>query len=276
MRIHLASEASAGHCKDRSPHTTGDARVPTKDEPTKDDLRAEWKAFAPAWIQRIRNRKDDSREYLLDEWMLNTVGDVRGLDVIDIGCGEGRFSRMLAERGARVTAIDLCEPMIDAAKAARVKDEHYQVGDMEQLTGIADESFDLAVAYLSFVDSFDLAAAVRAAHRVLRPDGRLIACNLSPMVTAGNGWIRDPAGKKITYYLDNYFDESKRAMPMIGHVIHNFHRTFTTCINTFVKAGFELEEIREPYPSEKQIADCPANADNLRVPLFIIYTLRKG
>ncbi len=250
--------------------------MPTKDEPTKGDLRAEWKAFAPTWIQRIRNRKDDSREHLLDEWMLDAVGGVRGLDVIDIGCGEGRFSRMLAEYGARVTGIDLCELFIEAAKEAKVKDERYEVGDMEQLASIADESFDLAVAYLSFVDSFDLSAAPKSAHRVLRPGGKLIVCNLAPMVTAGNGWIREPSGKKITYYLDNYFDESKRAMPMNGYVIHNFHRTLGTCINTFLKAGFVLEEIREPYPSEKQLIDCPANSDILRVPLFIIYLLRKA
>lgn len=246
------------------------------DDPTKDDLRAEWKAFAPAWIQRIRTRGDDSREHLLDEWMLRAVGEVRGLDVIDIGCGEGRFSRMLAERGANVTGIDLCEPMIQAAKDARVKDERYEAGDMERLAGIADESFDRAVAYLSFIDSFDLDAAVRSAHRVLRRGGRLIVCNLSPMVTAGNGWIRDPSGKKLTYYLDNYFDESKRAMPMNGYVIHSFHRTFGTCINSFLGAGFVLEKICEPYPLEKQLIDCPANADNLRVPLFIIYLLRKS
>jgi ubiquinone/menaquinone biosynthesis C-methylase UbiE len=119
--------------------------------------------------------------------MLNAVGEVRGLDVIDIGCGEGRFSRMLAERGGRVTGIDLCEPFIEAAKDARLKDERYEVGDMEHLTGIADASFDLALAYLSFVDSFDLTAAVRSAHRVLRQGGRLMVCNLAPMVTAGNG-----------------------------------------------------------------------------------------
>jgi hypothetical protein len=63
---------------------------------------------------------------------------------------------------------------------------------------------------------------------------------------------------------------------MNGCVIHNFHRTLGTCINTFLKAGFVLEEIREPFPSEKQLVDCPANADILRVPLFIIYLLRKS
>lgn len=250
--------------------------MPTKDEPTKDDLRAEWNAFAPAWIQRIRTRGDDSREYLLDEWMLNAVGDVRGLHIIDIGCGEGRFSRMLTQRGAHVTGIDLCDPMIEAANAARINDERYEVADMEHLTGIADESFDLAVAYLSFIDSFNLAAAVRSAHRVLRRGGKLIVCNLSPMVTAGNYWLRDEAGNKTSFYLDNYFDESKRAFPMNRHVIHNFHRTFSTCINTFLTANFTLEEIREPYPSQAQLAACPANADNLRVPLFIIYMLRKA
>jgi 2-polyprenyl-3-methyl-5-hydroxy-6-metoxy-1,4-benzoquinol methylase len=52
---------------------------------------------------------------LLDPWMLDAVGDVSGLSVIDRGCGEGRFSRMMAESGAKVTGLDLCESLIDQA-----------------------------------------------------------------------------------------------------------------------------------------------------------------
>ena len=60
-------------------------------------MRRQWDEFAPAWIERIRSRGDVSREGCLDEWMLREVGNVAGKDVIDLGCGEGRFSRMLAE-----------------------------------------------------------------------------------------------------------------------------------------------------------------------------------
>jgi 2-polyprenyl-3-methyl-5-hydroxy-6-metoxy-1,4-benzoquinol methylase len=240
-------------------------------------MAAEWTAFAQNWIDRIRSPGGDpSREALLDEWMLDAVGNVEALDVIDLGCGEGRFCRMLASSGARVTGVDLCEPMIAAALASRSSTrETYAVADMESLREIASASFDLAVSYITLVDVHDLTAALREAFRVLRPGGRFVVCNLAPMVTAGNMWVRDADRTKLHFRLDNYLDESVREMPMCGAKFHNVHRTLSTYINGFIGAGFVLEGIREPYPNQEQLERDPSNADILRVPLFIIYLLRK-
>ena len=242
--------------------------------PTKQQMRDEWVAGASNWIERIRGRGDPSRNHLLDDWMLTAVGDVCDKEVIDLGCGEGRFCRMLAERGARMTGIDLSERMIAAASESCVANETYAANDMENLRGIADASFDLAVSYITLVDVHDLGRAVAEAFRVLHPGGRFIVCNLAPMVTAGNRWIRDADGVKLHYCLDNYLDETTREMPMCGTKFHNFHRTLSTYINTFIRARFVLEEIREPFPSPQQIEREPSNDDLLRVPLFIIYLLR--
>jgi ubiquinone/menaquinone biosynthesis C-methylase UbiE len=243
--------------------------------PTKQQMRDEWARGASNWIERVRGRGDPSRNHLLDDWMLSAVGDVRGKNVIDLGCGEGRFCRMLAERGARMTGIDLSDEMIAAATGSRVGDESYAVNDMENLRGVVDASFDLAVSYITLVDVYDLPRAVAEAFRVLRTGGQFVVCNLAPMVTAGNMWVRYGDGTKLHYRLDNYLDETPREMPMCGTKFHNFHRTLSTYINTFIRAGFALEEIREPFPSPEQIEREPSNEDLLRVPLFIIYLLRK-
>jgi 2-polyprenyl-3-methyl-5-hydroxy-6-metoxy-1,4-benzoquinol methylase len=248
-----------------------------KSMPSKTEMAAEWTAFAQNWIARVRSPAGDpSRNGVLDDWMIEAVGDVEGVDVIDLGCGEGRFSRMLASRGARVTGIDLCEPMIAAASAARTSPrETYALGDMENLREVASDSFDLAVSYITLVDVHDMTAALREAFRILHPGGRFVVCNLAPMVTAGNMWIRDGVGTKLHFRLDNYLDESEREMPMCGGKFHNLHRTLSTYINGFLSAGFVLEGTREPFPNREQLAREPSNDDMLRVPLFIIYLLRK-
>ena len=243
--------------------------------PTKDDLHAQWDSIAPAWIEKMRGSGDPSRTGLLDDWMLDAVGDVCGLSVVDLGCGEGRFGRMLAQRGAHVTGVDICAEMIQAASAACVGGERYVVGDMENLAGIADAQFDLAVSYVTLVDVVNLPAALREAWRILRPGGRFVVCNLSPMVTAGNHWVKDEQGRKLHFCLDNYLAEDVRPMRMFGRNVDNFHRTFSTYINGFLQAGFVLEGIREPYPLPHQFERCPDNVSDLRVPLFIIYLLRK-
>ena len=240
----------------------------------KDRLREQWAALADTWIEFTSSGRNVYRDGLLDSWMLDAIGDVAGQDIIDLGCGEGRFSRMMAERGAKVTGLDFSERFIDFARANRFDDEEYVVGDMEDLNGIPDQGFDLAVSYVNLVDVPDFRRAVEEAYRVLRPEGRFIVCNLQPMVTAGNGWIKH-ANEKLHFKLDDYFDEGIRVMRISGHEIDNFHRTLSSYVNSFIRTGFVIEGLREPKPSPQQVEDYPDVADNLRVPLFIIYMLKK-
>src|SRR5215471_3050078 len=80
------------------------------------DLREEWGQLAPAWIREAREGTNPTRRGLLDRPMMEACGDVRGLNVLDCGCGEGRFCRMLLDCGAEhVLGVDLCPPMIIAA-----------------------------------------------------------------------------------------------------------------------------------------------------------------
>ena len=172
---------------------------------TKELARTKWVDLAERWIELVNNGPNVHREGLLDSWMLDAVGEVSGLAVIDLGCGEGRFSRMLTERSAKVTGLDLCEPLIAHAKAHRVKDEVYVTGDMENLSAFADRTFDLAVSYLTLGDVYDYRRAVVEAYRVVRPGGRFIASNLGPMISSGRGWLKR-GRNKLHHQLDDYFD----------------------------------------------------------------------
>ena len=99
-------------------------------------------------------------------------------------------------------------------------------------------------------------------------------CNLDPMVLAGLGWIKH-GSEKLHYKLDDYFDETVRHLELSGGPVDNFHRTLSSYVNAFLDAGFIIEGIREPKPTDEQVARLPAIADNLRVPEFIVYLLRK-
>ena len=73
--------------------------------------------MSQAWIREAREGTNPSRNGLLDLPMMASCGSVEGLKIIDCGCGEGRFCRMLLERGAGyVLGLDLCEQMIEAAR----------------------------------------------------------------------------------------------------------------------------------------------------------------
>ena len=108
----------------------------------KNELKAQWEAMAEDWISQVQDGETSHREAMLDDWMLDAVGDVSGRKVVDLGCGEGRFSRILAERGAVVTGVDLCRPFIEFANGHRFSSEAYLIGDMEDLHEAPGDEFD--------------------------------------------------------------------------------------------------------------------------------------
>ena len=141
--------------------------------------------MAPLWIEKVREGGDPNRNGLLDFDMLSVCGDVSGATVLDCGCGEGRFSRMMVERGAAsVLGIDLCEPMVLAAQALQTDRDSYRVADAQDMGFIEDESFDLVVSYLNQCDLPDFQANNREVYRVLKPSGRFVIANLHPMRSA--------------------------------------------------------------------------------------------
>jgi len=91
----------------------------------------------------------------------------RGTDLLDVGCGAGRFCRIAADRGAKVAGIDATASFIDIARE-RIPDGDFRVGDMEDLPW-ADDSFDVVTGFNSFFIAADMVNALREAQRVARP-----------------------------------------------------------------------------------------------------------
>jgi ubiquinone biosynthesis O-methyltransferase len=115
-------------------------------------------------------------EQLERELILELVGDVRGLKILDVGCGDGALALELWKRGASVTGIDASAAMIDAATArakAQNADITFRVALAEHAPFL-DQQFDIvtAVTILCFVG--DAAPVFREIARVLRPRGRLV------------------------------------------------------------------------------------------------------
>jgi ubiquinone biosynthesis O-methyltransferase len=108
--------------------------------------------------------------------ILEMLGNVDGLRVLDVGCGDGELACELATRGATVTGVDSSGAMIEAAKyrsAQQGSDIAFQVSRAENLP-FRDDEFDVvtAITILCFVK--DAAPVFREIARVLRPGGRFV------------------------------------------------------------------------------------------------------
>ncbi|HEX5139428.1 MAG TPA: methyltransferase domain-containing protein, partial [Dehalococcoidia bacterium] len=90
-----------------------------------------WTASAEAWIALAPEHA--TRTLLLDPVMLAEAGDVSGTRILDLGCGEGRFSRLLAERGAVTVGIDPIRRLIEEARSRAKPAEQYAIASGEEL-----------------------------------------------------------------------------------------------------------------------------------------------
>lgn len=112
--------------------------------------------------------------------ILERCQPVAGLNVLDLGCGEGYCSRALRRLGAgSVYGVDISEGMIEAARNQDAKDQlgiHYEVGCVTDLDRFPDQSFDLAIAVFLFnyLTIAKMQQVMTEVIRLLRPEGRFI------------------------------------------------------------------------------------------------------
>jgi SAM-dependent methyltransferase len=231
-----------------------------------------WSESAEAFIGLI-DAGAPERALLLDPVMLRLCGDVGGRRVLDNGCGEGRFSRMLAAAGADVVALDRTAVMVRAARERRCGVEQVVRGTGDGLP-FRDASFDLVVSYIVLVDIPDFRAAVGEMSRVLRPGGRAVVANLSFM-SVNTGWVRDEAGRRLYYPMDNYLEERPITLEWAGVRITNWHRPLSAYMAAFVGAGFRLVEFLEPTPADDSLRNDPRFEDWYRLPNFVVMAWEK-
>ena len=185
------------------------------------DAREAYARWAPAYPPRAHNKLMELEERVV----LTLLPDVVGLTVLDLGCGSGRYARLLAQRGAaRVIGVDQSADML--ARAREVV--HLLVRADARALPLADASIDVVVSGLMIGDLADLDAALADAARVLRPGGRLVYSDLHPR-GAGAGWVRAFAGADGETYA-------------VRHHVHQIADHLVACW----RAGLEPESLVEP------------------------------
>jgi SAM-dependent methyltransferase len=232
-----------------------------------------WQESANAWIADMGEHGDFGRRYVLDPVMLPRALHGQPTSALDIGCGEGRFCRLLRQHGLQeIVGIDPTTALLDAARQKDVQGTYLEAR-AEQLPFPAN-SFDLAVSYLTLIDIPDIRAAIPEMARVLKPGGRLLIANLNSFNSsaADQGWAKDSQGRKLHYPLDNYMAERAMWIEYRGIRIVNHHRPLSVYMRLLLDSGLELVHFDEPAPVQQSPKRA---ADYMRVPWFLVMEWRK-
>jgi 2-polyprenyl-3-methyl-5-hydroxy-6-metoxy-1,4-benzoquinol methylase len=229
-----------------------------------------WESSAQAWIDSMGERGergDWGRQHVLDPVMMTRVANGRFGNALDVGCGEGRFCRMLKAAGVRATGIDPMQRFIEVARQ-RDPGGDYRLGRAEALE-FADANFDLVVSYITLIDIPDFRAAISEMARVLRPGGSLLIANLTGYISAcgDRGWVKDDSGKDLHFPVDNYLGEFPLWLEWSGIRVVNWHRPLDAYMTAFLEAGLILKFFSEPAPASGK-AEHQERAR--RVPWFVV------
>jgi ubiquinone/menaquinone biosynthesis C-methylase UbiE len=217
-------------------------------DPQLERTRDFWNRVAGDWRIQVGDDGDNNRQLNSDPVLWAFAGDVRGLEVLDAGCGTGYLSRKLRNRGARVTGVDFSERMIRIARAA-APDIDFRVDSCCELATLDDAAFDLLIANYVLMDLPDLPAAMAAFHRVLKPGGAAVVVFSHPCFPQGRATASGD-GTEISYHWSfPYFEPTPCTDPPWGHFrseFHWFHRPLSDYWKAFTAAGFAVVDFEEP------------------------------
>ncbi len=248
-------------------------------------VQEQWDVAADGYTRGQSSGLDHFRYEFFGPAHVALCGDVTGLRLLDVGCGNGYFSREMAARGARVTGIDISPRMIAHAterETAAPLGIAYQAMDAADVSSaFAPGSFDIATSCMALQDMPQIAGVLSAVHRTLRPGGRFVAAIEHPCTNPPfRVWERDADGKKKWLCIDRYFERGPR-----DYTWSRWPGAFTTTANHapledwlewIVDAGFQIRAVREPRPEPSAVEAHPRLAAATRVPYFMMFDLVAG
>jgi ubiquinone/menaquinone biosynthesis C-methylase UbiE len=185
------------------------------------------------------------------------VGDVRGLAVLDLGCGTGRHALWLAEAGASVTAVDVSEGMLaEARRKPGAEAIQFIVHDLHEPLPFPDGRFDLVISGLVLEHLRELGGFFAEAHRVLKPGGRAVVSAMHPAMFLRGAQAR-------------FTDPASGGLVQPGSVPHSVG----AFVIAAVQAGFKLSNVSEFAPDAAFAAVYPRAAKYVGWPMLIVLEL---
>jgi SAM-dependent methyltransferase len=183
------------------------------------------------------------------EGELGTLGDVDGLDVVELGCGTAYVSSWLARRGARPVGVDVTPAQLATARRCQEEfDLHFPLVEASaEDVPLPDASFDLAVSEYGASIWCDPHRWLPEAHRLLRPGGRL-------------WFLRNSTLSVLCYPTSGPPVESlQRAqrglgrMEWPGDIGVEWHLPHGELFRLLTRTGFDVVDLVELYPPEDAV-----------------------
>jgi SAM-dependent methyltransferase len=206
--------------------------------------------------------------------MLSLLPNVRSKRVLDAGCGPGAYAQILIRRGARVVGVDVSPKMLRLARERVGGKMELHLADLTKpMKFLRNNSFDIVISPLVLSYIHNISKPFKEFYRVLKRRGVLVFSEGHPF---GDYMIFKRKRKA-----KNYFETELVGMTWHGFgipvYIPTYRRPLSALLNPLTKAGFILDRILEPLPTEEFKKADPLHYRKLiRMPGFVCVRAYKG
>jgi 2-polyprenyl-3-methyl-5-hydroxy-6-metoxy-1,4-benzoquinol methylase len=227
------------------------------------DISTCWSQVSPTWCNFVRSGHDVHRHHVHGPALLEACGDVRGLRVLDLGCGEGWCSRELARLGATVVGVDISEAQVAAARGLLHDDAiDYLVMDAAAVDHVSwPRKFDRVTACMALHDMVDPGAVLRAARSVLADDGVLV-CSIPHPKPPDAGYVEAMAYEK----------RWNLARTGTSWTTIHYQRSLETYLRMFVESGFSDDvRVSRPRATADDVRRHPVLRESAKSSKYLVY-----
>lgn len=240
------------------------------------------------WYQEHLEGDDTYHAQVIAPNLMRLLGPKKGMRILDLGCGEGYFARLIHKSSAHVVGVDIAKPLIEAAKK-QSPDIEYHVASAENLVFSKDAHFDEVICVLALQNMEKLDVVLKECARVLKSGGRCIFVLNHPAfrIPRRSSWGWDEDEKTQYRRIDGYLSASRAEIDMApgiakekggGETTWSFHRSLQDHMKAFANVGFvisRLEEWISHKKSEKGPRSVAEDTARKEFPLFLAIEVRK-
>ncbi len=211
--------------------------------------KTDWGGVA-SWYDGVVEGDDSYQKNVIEPNLLRILGDVKGKKVLDLACGQGYFSSVIAKLGAEVLGVDMGEGLIKIARE-KYKGIEFKVLDAQNFANGVEGKFDVIVCVLAIQNIENVKKVMESAKQTLKEKGRMIIVLNHPAfrIPRASSWQND---NDIQYRrVDAYMSESKVKMDMNPgkkdnkEYTYSYHRPLQHYFKAFSNAGFAVTRLEE-------------------------------